>query len=139
MDINITANPNDQPVKIRVNQKLVAEVVGCVGDGAADFEKELARARALNLVPRLLSDLMESIRRAGVIADEGKTGQQKVTDFCEGLKDGMDGLLCEHPHGPDVPGFMRKPSTSYANGYAYGAALTRYQRAIAAEAEGSDI
>lgn len=117
-------------VTVRLNGRVVAEIVADSPQTRDILQEEVARARRLEAVPRILSALLKDLHRAGHLPAEGKGKENKALAFCRGLEEGLSGKTVPHPY-PGVPEILAEHNLPYRQGYEYGAALAAADSAFA--------
>lgn len=120
-DVNLNVTPGEF-VRVFVNGRVVCEVAAARAETRDDLLRQVARARVLRNVPRIVADLFARVAKARDVADEGRTPDAKQRAFCKGLADGMAGKVIPHPNLPGKP-YRPSEGNAYDAGYEYGDAL----------------
>lgn len=129
MRLNVECTPGEA-VSLYVNGCLRLELIAGINLDRDDMMREIANARRLEAVPKILKDLQSRIRTIANLEDHVNASEgKKVAAFADGFRDGL--ALLTVPHGsPGVPDVLKNHAPAYRAGYEYGECLARIIRAV---------
>lgn len=124
MDLALTLSPHDRgPLRLFVNGRLEAEIVGGTVQTAAVLAAEVTAARSLQALARFVKQWQRALTALQDVPDHtARTPAARQAAFCRGLEAGLCDTTVPHPL-PGVPPVPPEHSASYRAGYDHGQAL----------------